>query len=738
VTSRTAMLPVLIAVLLTAACGDAPLDPGTSPDVMGASDPTAPVQPANGTLHFVWLPRLQGFAEGVPCDPASIPPLPAASLIAADLEAQGDKAILVCIGDTLIQPASITGAPAAVAAAIARSNVDLDAMAAAGVDIYTPGHGDMLRGLNDLLDRTAERGIPVVISNVEVEGRDDIKPYVIVEHEGMRFAILAVIPKQGVGHSQDGRTEEAGVTFVNPGLRVRELTRQIIRQGEANAIVCLSALNNEVNQNLCKIPNLHFLIGSSNADVERDEVVNMAQTTMFLAPIAGRSVGLTSFRVADDDWNLADISDRHVLPAQLEREHKALAGYIEAFGTNDIRVLAPLVIPENPQNFIIKIELMEENSLFLEKTENWPGSYMDHQSAVIEPLPDGDPVQAILATHGAAIRSAVADLKIPVEPLLKERTIPSPEDCRSCHEAQYNHWAATDHASAYDLLVEQGRESDSSCLVCHTEGFGLLGGYRDPRHDAPFGAITCLHCHEVQAPHAFNKRLVVDPLYVSSERDAMECRTCHNPDRDPGFARAPAVDAIACPPMRTDDPMLLQVRTDAIAAIERARSRGNATDWDDYLEGRALVGMGRPDEGIPMMKSFIQGRTDWPQMTYFTARFLEEQDDAPGARELFKDYLANEPGDLQMNIAYIQLLSGSTDPEVLNPEHALSHARLIAPPDAPEFTAILMPAYLIQIEMLMEMGNTGEAQQLLMRLNQEFADNDDVNGALIKYGLRQG
>lgn len=732
VKARSAPLLLSIALMLLTGCGDAsPDDTSTAPLVAGESS----MAPANGTLHLVWLARLQGFGEGVPCDPDDIPALPAAARITAELEAQGDMAVLACIGDTLIQPASISSAPAAIAATIARSNVDLDAMAAAGVDIYVPGASDMIVGLDNLLDRAGERGVPIVISNVQVQGRDDIKPYVVVEHKGMRFAILGVVPKQGLLKDQQGLEEQAGVTFTNPGRAVRELSRAIINGGEANAIVCLSALTVEANQNLCKIPNLHFMVGSSDSTVERDEVVHLAGTTMFLQPISGRSVGQTTFRVVDDDWQFADISPRHVLPAQLEREREALAGYIESFGTDDIEELASLVIPYNPETFILKCELMDENEEWLVEADNWQGSYLDHRSAAIEPVPDDDPVKTILATHGAAIRASVADLDLVLEPLPEERTIPHPEDCRTCHQQQFEHWEATSHASAYGLLVDEARESDSACVVCHTAGFGLLGGYRDPRHEAPFGSITCLHCHEVQGPHAYNKRLVVDPLYVTADAATMNCKTCHNADRSPGFERQAALDAIACPPMRGDDPALLSARADALVAIQKMRERGNATDWESYLEGRTLVGMGRPAEGLPLIRAYMKGRTDWPQMTYATAVYLEKHDDAPGSLELFREYLATQPGDLQMNIAYIRLLANSDDPSVQDAEHALSHARLVAPPDANDLTSVLMPAYLIQVDMLMDMGRAPEAHYLLQRLKERFVENEDVDGALRKYGL---
>jgi hypothetical protein len=724
VSIRTALLLLVMTLLLTTNCGD----PTPTPAVGAAP-------PADGTVHFVWLSRLQGFGAGIPCDTTDIPALPAAAQIANDLEAQGDLAVLACVGDALIQPASITSAPAAVAATVARSNVDLDAMAAAGVDIYVPGHSDMILGLKDLADRASARGVPLVLTNVKVEGRDDIKPYVIVEHGGMRFALLGVIPKESMRTDQEALSDQSGVTFTSPGRAVRELSRDILNRGEANAVVCFSSLTVESNQNLCKIPTLHFLIGSSEAKIDQQEVVSLNGTSMFLQPIAGRSVGLTTIRVVNDDWELPDISQRHVLPKLLELERKKFNDYVVMFGTDNVRELAPLVLPLHPENFILKCELMEENTVWVEEVRTWPGSFLDHQSAVLEPILDDDPVAAVFEGYGNAMRTALADLKRPLEVLPEEPTIPRPQDCRGCHSEQFEFWAATPHANSYDRLTDLGRQNDSSCLICHTTGFGLMGGYRDPRHEAPFGSVGCLHCHEVQGPHAFNKRLVVDPLYVTANPEAMTCQTCHNADRDPDFDRNSAIEAIACPPMRIDDPALLVAWSEAQKTIQRMRARGKATDWEDYLEGRALVGMGRPEEGLPLIKSYMKEHTEWPELTYYTSKYLEEHRDAPGSLVLLREYIAGQPGDMQMNIAYIRLLMTSDDDSVRDEDHALSHAQLIAPPDAPELIEVLMPAYLIQVDMLVERGRGTEAFELLQKLKGTFNQNEDLDAALRKHGL---
>ncbi len=736
--TATARTPLLASLLLCAlvACGDTtPAGPAGSTTAAAPAAPAA--APADGTVQLLWLARAQSYLSGVPCDPEAVAPLPAAARAARALEAAGDGVILACFGDTLVQPASVTGAPAAIAVARARADVDLDAMAAAGVDVYVPGYADMAEGLVDLVDRATSRGIPVVLSNVEVPGRDDVLPYRVFDHGGVRIAVLGLIPRNNT-FAPEGWDPGPGVTFTPPGRAVRRLSRRILQAGEANMIVCLSGLSSNANQTLCDIPDLHFLVGNSDEEGQRSTVAQRSGTTLFISPLAGRAVGHTTFCVEDDDWQLADLSARHVLPDQLERERETLAGYARQFGTDVPEELAPLIIPHNPSTFMLKHELMLENAAWLEEAEHWEGSYLDHRSLELEPVPADDPVLAVFARAGAAMDAAVAALDIVPEPLPDEMTIPKPQDCVSCHREQHDFWAATDHARAFETIADAGHRVDGSCHVCHATGFGLFGGYRDPRHEAPFGAVGCFDCHDVQAPHVTNARLVVDPLYVHASVEEMDCSQCHNRDRSPGFGAEAALPRVACPPMRRDDPVLVEARAGALDAIERARRRGNATDWEDYLEGRALVGIGKPGQGLPLMRTYMEGRTDWPAMTYSTAQFLEEHGDAPGGLELIRGYIAAEPGNLQMNIAYIRMLAESPDPDVRDPEHALSHARLIAPPDAEELTGVLIPAYLVQVEMLVDMGRAPEAYQLLARLAERFTDNEAVEAALDEHvrGMR--
>ena len=722
-----------VAVLLLPGCGDggdaAPAATG-GPLAGPALDPDSDIR-----LNFVWFSRLQGYAEGVPCNPASPTPLASAGLLADELEAEGQGVLVACIGDTLVQAISLTMTRATMIGTLAKADVQMDAMAEAGVDVYVPSHGDFFDGVLPVLDRARERGLRVVVTNLVAEGRDDVLPYFIYEHGGARVGVLGVIPRQAGGNQPGSQKNDDSISFQNPVRRARQVSTELMASGEVNAVVCLSALAAEQNRTLAELPNVHYVMGGIDKGEAPGKAIRFGESSLLVERNGGRSIGHTTMRVKGGSWALGDISERHALPEQLAREQETLDAYARAYGTDDPEVLAPLVIPENPENFFLKLELMEENKIFLEQAADWPDSFLDHRHYEPTPVADDDPVKQLLSTQGAALHAAVDAMTRPPEALAEDAALPAPDDCRQCHPDQYDWWADTGHASAYELLVGVGREQDSSCLVCHAVGFGMPGGFRDPRVGAPFGGISCYNCHEVRPVHVGNKKLVVDPLYVHAERVDMMCETCHQNYRSPGFDREAGLDAIACPPMRPDEPALIAARTEALDIIERQRRRGETTDWDVFLEGRALVGLGRLDEGLAKVREYAKGVDDWPDMVYSCVLYLEEHGDSHGALEVLRDALKTDTSNLVLNLAYLEQLTQASDPTARDLDLALSHARLMAPGDQ-KLMSQLIPAYILQVDLMMAKGGMrDEAKDLIMRVAREFEGVDEIGACLARHGL---
>jgi hypothetical protein len=725
--SRAAIPTILLSLTLLVGCGDAPASTGGAPEAASSA------ALADGTVHLIWFNRLQGYAEGVPCSDRRTGTLAAASILAADLEAAGDKALLVCIGDSLLQSATISTTLASKRATRAKAAVNLKALGAAGVDVYVPGHGDMLFGVANLLDQAMEHGVPVVLSNVTVEGREDVLPFRVIEHDGIRLALLGVIAKNS---DLDTNEVEPGVTIDHPITRARQVSRDVIRRGLADAVVLFSNLSKGMNQALGRIPDVHYVVGCFDAGLGADTVVVARETgtSQVFQVTAGRAVGHTTLHVSDGNWALANISERNFLPDQLRREQDALDFHYEHFGTTDPEKLAPVVMPENPESFLEKLELMQENREWLVEMKDFQGSFLEHRSAKLPAVPDGNPVQELLAQQGAAIRKALASLS-DTPPVLASDSIPLPTDCEACHPAQFAHWESTAHAHSYDLLVGVERESDTACLICHTVGLGVLGGYTDPRLKAPFGGISCFNCHEADPTHVSNRRLTLDPLHVSADEDEMSCKQCHNPSRSPGFSREASMDVVRCPPMRPDEPALVLARVEVLKAVAHRRRVGAADAWDDYMEGRALVGMGRIEEGMLLIRKFAPAVVDQSRLTLAAASYADDHGDTETALHILRSFLVLSPADKPANLLYLQLLMDPTDPRSRSAELALSHARTFAPVEGHELLQSLLPFYLLQVDAYLAVGQKDAGRSLLRKLSWEFERDEGIGDRLRQEGI---
>lgn len=105
--------------------------------------------------------------------------------------------------------------------------------------------------------------------------------------------------------------------------------------------------------------------------------------------------------------------------------------------------------------------------------------------------------------------------------------------CRACHLNVCRYETNTPHASAYSnpWFKAAGGQTNSSCLACHTVGYGLPTGFYFTNRNGHFSYTTnlagvqCENCHGPAANHAANEN---DPtLRPRVELAATMCGGCH-------------------------------------------------------------------------------------------------------------------------------------------------------------------------------------------------------------------
>ena len=734
-----ALLALLLATALPG-CGDAasPSDPGSA----GQGGPAAtwqPLPPVEGesVFHLLELFRLQGRPEGSPCVPGSLEPLADAAAIKARLQAEGDAALLLCWGDTLGPTYLRSQTWPRNFAAETRGAVVLEALAAAGVDVYVPGQADLGRHPIRLLDRCQELGIPVVLSNVSIDGRDDILPYRIIEHEGMRLAILGVTRADDVVdldsslpiHIQQPREAEAAIT------------RDLVRERKADFAVVLSNVTLAATISMFKPANVHAVIGSLSIDGGTADGIAMREGTAFmLAEPWGLEIGHTTLKVVDG--NLAELVNRaplHSLPRIIAMNQADLDVYKRRFGTDDLVAIAQQVMPSKPAHFLEQAAELDANREHVAELLAHEGSYLDHHAAVPVPHEQQGPlaanVRARLARIPERLRAAFdgSDLA-PVRTIDPMVSITAPSDCRGCHPAQYDFWKGTDHARSYERLVRPGHELDQDCLECHSTGFATPGGWEDPREGAPFGAVSCWECHETTWPHANSPGRVVDPLYVFSDHRYMKCADCHYETRlTPEWDRDVAMQRVRCPPMQPDEAPLQAALHAALGTIRSRGQSGEPLERDRYLEGRALVGLGKLDEGVEVLMEVGRSNRQDVRMAVEIAWLLDEHGRSIEGVGILREFLSEMRGDPLANEEYLRLLLEARDPAAQDPEAALRHLRFVLPLDPEELSEVPVNVRLYEIDALMRTGKEVQARTKLIDLAESYVGDPRVADRLERY-----
>lgn len=103
--------------------------------------------------------------------------------------------------------------------------------------------------------------------------------------------------------------------------------------------------------------------------------------------------------------------------------------------------------------------------------------------------------------------------------------------CMECHENIHTTEMDTRHADAFinPAFAARGGQTNSSCLPCHTVGYGLPSGFVskfDLNSNPRLAGVQCENCHGPAANHAANEGdLTVRPR---AELAGQVCGGCHN------------------------------------------------------------------------------------------------------------------------------------------------------------------------------------------------------------------
>jgi hypothetical protein len=105
--------------------------------------------------------------------------------------------------------------------------------------------------------------------------------------------------------------------------------------------------------------------------------------------------------------------------------------------------------------------------------------------------------------------------------------------CGPCHKAALAFWKGTVHASAWETLVEVGKQNDYKCTSCHVTGYGQVGG-SSLGHTKGLQDVQCEVCHGPGSIHVAENGLE-EPASVHTQTPASTCTTCHTEQHSDTF-----------------------------------------------------------------------------------------------------------------------------------------------------------------------------------------------------------
>lgn len=99
------------------------------------------------------------------------------------------------------------------------------------------------------------------------------------------------------------------------------------------------------------------------------------------------------------------------------------------------------------------------------------------------------------------------------------------QNCRRCHEAEFQKVASHPHAHALETLTKNQRDATPECLPCHVVGMGSPGGFVSKQGTPQLGNVQCESCHGMGTQHPTADAIVGPDV----------CMKCHTHEQNPDF-----------------------------------------------------------------------------------------------------------------------------------------------------------------------------------------------------------
>jgi hypothetical protein len=348
-------------------------------------------------------------------------------------------------------------------------------------DAFTPGEVDLSWGIAELKKMSQKAEFAFLLTNLrEVKTKKPVfQPYLIKEMGGTRVGLFGLLSNRFSG-SLHPRDKEA-FQLTDP----LEAARQVIdelKQKKVKVIIAVAHMDETEQKKLAEAFREIYLVVSGHTRSLKRQPVEIRNAQILTAGTRGEYVGQMDFFLKEKPDETRLLSHYRIIALQdLHGEHPQTAKRVDQFRADS----KPLYFAESKS-----------------------------------PSPEKDPWMQN-RTYAYPISNYLGDAS-----------------CLSCHQPQHENWKKTGHAKAFQTLARDKRDSDHTCLPCHTAGFGEVSGFSDVLEN-----VQCESCHGPKRGHPDDGKKGI----AVGEK---QCLVCHSPAKSPNFDYTPYLAKVRCPASR--------------------------------------------------------------------------------------------------------------------------------------------------------------------------------------------
>ncbi len=396
-----------------------------------------------------------------------------------------------------------------------KARAQVESYAAHGWDVFVPGEGDFAIGTELFLELVDSVDVEVLAGNLSC-GERTFDGGAVIERSGSKVGVVGVV---------SGAYGDCEV-----GDPVASALQSIASMGEVDVTVAVVHGPSEVAAAVAMAITPDFLL-NGHTGASADNPLSTDWGWSIGAGNKGKRLGLLELSLQDggEGWSWSGGSDR--IASQLDRYRERLESANSALESATDADRGRL---EN------RLEYYQEHVTTLESQLNsliGGGEIMNSFTHTLlemgESIGEDPATLELIAATQVIIDQAASDASVEV----RASTAPfaGSAACRGCHTAQWEQWNSSDHAGAWNTLVDAGRQLDLACFECHVTGAHHPEGPTHPNNVGILTGVGCESCHGPRATHvgaAYSGAL--DEHRSVQEVSLETCIQCHDGDRDDG------------------------------------------------------------------------------------------------------------------------------------------------------------------------------------------------------------